>query len=118
MKKVALALFTWSGIGMAMNAVAGEAFSGFTLDSAQSTQNVMKNSSAGLTGLLSLRPSEYYGYEWQGGFFGKSGPFTSNVEVDLSAIGLLPLGDSGFKLYGKAGLADVYSSVSHVQPTT
>jgi opacity protein-like surface antigen len=116
MKKITLVLLAWFGIGMTMNAVAGEGsvFSGFSLDSAQSTENGVKNSSFGFTGLASFRPNEYYGVELQGGYLGKSGPFTTNVEVDLSAVGLLPLGDSGFKLYGKAGVADVYSSLSAV----
>lgn len=116
MKKIALVLFAWFGIGMAMNAVADDIFdifTGLSLDSAQSTQNGAKNSSAGFTGILSTREiGKYYGFEVQGGYFGKSGPFTSNVEADLSVVGLLPLGASGFKLYGKVGAADVFSSMS------
>lgn len=94
----------------AVDAMADGVYTGLSLDSAQSTQNGVKNSSFGLTGLISLRPSDYYGYELQAGYFGKAGPFNSNTELDGAAAGFLPLGESGFSLYGKAGLAWVYSS--------
>lgn len=113
MKKVALVIGMVMSC-MAFNAFAGEAFEGFTLDAVRTSANGASNSTAGFTGLLSFRPSTYYGVELQGGLFGKAGPFTSGVEVDLSGVGFLPLGDTGFKLYGKAGLADTFVSATGV----
>jgi hypothetical protein len=110
MKKVALVLLACFGIGMAMNAVAADDYTGFSLDAVHSSENGVNNSSAGFTGLFSARPNEYYGYEVQGGIFGKVGPFSSNGEIDFSVAGFLPLGGSGFNLYGKAGVDDFYSS--------
>jgi hypothetical protein len=46
------------------------------------------------------------------GQLGDTGPFNGSTFVDVAAIGFVPVGDSKFKLYGKAGLADVYSSGS------
>jgi len=116
MKKLALLLFAWFGISVAVGAFAEDdfdLFTGLSLDSARSTQNGVKNSSAGLTGIFSTRYiDKHYGFEVQGGYFGKSGQFTSNVEADLCAIGLLPLGGSGINLYGKIGFADVFSTTS------
>jgi hypothetical protein len=45
----------------------------------------------------------------QFGLLGDTGPYNSSTFVDISAIGFVPVSDSKFKLYGKAGLADVYS---------
>jgi len=88
-----------------------EVYTGASLNAARSTFNGVKNNSAGITGLLSARyPGKYYGFEIQGGYFGRSGPYSANAEVDLCAVGLLPLGSSGIVLYGKAGAADVLSS--------
>jgi hypothetical protein len=105
MKKIALATLVSLGM-LSMNAFAdGDAYNGLSLDYVRSTQN----DSSALTILKSVRPNEHYGYEMQFGLFGNSGPFTSNAFVDLSAIGFVPLSDRGLKLYGKAGLVDVYS---------
>jgi len=116
MKKIALLLFAWFGISVAMGAFAEDdfdLFTGFSLDSARSTQNGVKNYSAGLSGIYSTRYTDkHYGFEIQGGYFGKSGQFTSNVEADISVIGLLTLGSSGINLYGKIGFADVFSTSS------
>jgi hypothetical protein len=109
MKKIALATLVSLGM-LSMNAFADvDAYNGFSLDYIRSTQNGMNNDSSALTILKSVRPNEHYGYEMQFGLFGTSGPFTSNAFVDLSAIGFVPLSDRGLKLYGKAGLVDVYS---------
>lgn len=109
MKKIALATLISLGM-LSMNAFAdGDAYNGFSLSYVRSTQNDVNTSSSALAILRSVRPNEHYGYEMQFGLFGNSGPFTSNAFVDLSAIGFVPLSDSGLKLYGKAGLVDVYS---------
>lgn len=113
MKIIALVFFAWFSIGMRANAVGEELFGGVSLDSAHSTNNGAKNSSLGFTGLMSPRFTQYYGLELQAGYFGKSGPFTRNVEIDLTGVGFLPLGGAGFNLYGKAGAADVYSWSSY-----
>ncbi|MGA7748697.1 MAG: hypothetical protein WCA63_00985 [Gallionella sp.] len=93
-----------------MNAAALDDFVGLSLDSVKSSENGVNNSSAGFTGMISARPNEYYGYEVQGGIFGKIGPFSSSGEVDFSIVGFLPLGDSGINLYGKGGVDAFYSS--------
>ena len=109
MKKIALATLVSLGM-LSMNAFADSAvYNGFSLDYIRSTWNGMNNDSSALTILRSVRPNEHYGYEMQFGLFGNSGPFTSNAFVDLSAIGFVPLSGRDLKLYGKAGLADVYS---------
>jgi hypothetical protein len=109
MKKIALATLISLGM-LSMNAFAdGDAYNGFSLNYVRSTQNDVNSSSSSLAILRSVRPNEHYGYEMQFGLFGNSGPFTLNAFVDLSAIGFVPLSDSGLKLYGKAGLVDVYS---------
>jgi hypothetical protein len=109
MKKIALAALVPLGM-LSMNAFAdSDAYNGFSVGYVRSTQNGMHNSSSVVTIMRSVRPKERYGYEMQFGLFGNSGPFTSNAFVDLSAIGFVPLGDRGLKLYGKAGLADDYS---------
>jgi hypothetical protein len=109
MKKIALATLVSLGM-LSMNAFADSAvYNGLSLDYIRSTWNGMNNDSSALTILRSVRPNEHYGYEMQFGLFGNSGPFTSNAFVDLSAIGFVPLSDRGLKLYGKAGLVDVYS---------
>jgi hypothetical protein len=109
MKKIALAALVPLGM-LSMNAFAeSDAYNGFSVGYVRSTQNGMHNSSSVVTIMRSVRPKERYGYEMQFGLFGNSGPFTSNAFVDLSAIGFVPLGDRGLKLYGKAGLVDVYS---------
>lgn len=101
-------------LGFATTAIAEEILSGGSLVSAQSSQNGIQNSALGFTGIISKRTSEYYGYEFQLGMFGESGPFKQNALVDGAVVGLMPLGDSGFRLYGKAGVADVFSQASNV----
>lgn len=109
MKKIALAALALLGM-LSMNAFAdGYAYNGFSVHYVHSTQNGVSNSSSAVAYVRSVRPNEHYGYEMQLGLIGKSGPFTSSTSVDLSAIGLVPLGGKGLKLYGKAGLVDVYS---------
>jgi hypothetical protein len=114
MRLTALMMFAWLGMGIAINGYAADdydLFSGVSLASVRSTQGEAKNYSAGITGIYSVRYlDKYYGFEIQGGYFGKSGPYTSNVEADLTAIGLLPLWHSGISLYGKVGAAEVISS--------
>ena len=120
MKKIARVLFTWFGMVLAMNAVAGnvlDIYTGLSIDSARSS---LHDSSAGLTAILSSRYTDKnYGYEVQGGYFGKSGTFTANIKADLCAIGLLPLGSGGLNLYGKFGAAEVLSTmnVHNLSPT-
>lgn len=97
-----------------MIAIAEESLSGGSLVSAQSSQNGAQNSALGFTGIVSIRPTEYYGYEFQLGMFGESGPFKQNALVDGAVVDLLPLGESGFRLYGKAGMADVFSQATNV----
>ena len=93
-----------------MNAFAdSDTYNGFTLAYVQSSQNGVSDSTTGITILRSKRLNVHYGYEMQFGLFGNIGSYSTNGFVDLSALGLLPLGESGFNLYGKAGLADVYS---------
>lgn len=112
MKKLASAvLFT---LCLSSSVFAQEIFDGGTLGAAQSTQNGASNSSYAFSGFVSVRPSAFYGYEFQGGLFGTSGPFTNSAFVDATVVGFLPLGESGFQLYGKAGVADVYSMLSNV----
>ena len=109
MKKIALATLVSLGM-LSMNAFAdSDAYNGFSLAYVQSRNNGLTDSTSGLGILRSVRLNEHYGYEMQFGLFGNSGPFTSNAFVDLSAIGFVPLSDRGLKLYGKAGLVDVYS---------
>lgn len=112
MKKSALAtLVTLVTLSLlSMNVLAdSETNNGFSLGYARSTQNGVNNSSSALAIMRSVRPNEHYGYEMQFGIIGSSGPFTSNTFVDLSVIGVVPLNNNGLKLYGKAGIADVYS---------
>lgn len=109
MRKTALAALVTLGMS-SMNAFADEdAYNGFSVGYVRSTQDGMHNSTSVFTIMRSVRLHERYGYEMQFGLFGKSGPFTSGGFVDLSAIGLLPLGDKGLQLYGRAGLVDVYA---------
>jgi len=109
MKKISLV--TLAALGMfSMNAFAdSDTYNGFTLAYVQSSQNGVSDSTTGITILRSKRLNVHYGYEMQFGLFGNIGSYSTNGFVDLSALGLLPLGESGFNLYGKAGLADVYS---------
>ena len=109
MKKIALATLVSLGM-LSMNAFAdSDAYNGFSLAYVQSRNNGLTDSTSGLGILRSVRLNEHYGYEMQFGLFGNIGPYTSNGFVELSAIGFVPLGDRDLKLYGKAGLADVYS---------
>lgn len=110
MKKIVLVLLACFGTGMTMNAFAVDTYAGISLDAVQSRYNGTDNSSAGFTGLFSARLDEHYGFELQGGLFGKVGPYSSNGEIDLSIVGFLPLGEKGFNLYGKAGVNDFFSS--------
>jgi hypothetical protein len=112
MKKISLV--TLAALGMfSINAFAdSETYNGFTLAYVQSSQSGVSDSTSAVAYLRSVRMTERYGYEMQFGLIGTIGPYTSNGYVDLSAIGMLPFGEGGFNLYGKAGLADVYSSGS------
>lgn len=114
MKSTALMMFACLGIGLSINGYAADdydLYSGFSLDSVRSRQGTIKNYSAGFTGIYSARYiDKFYGFEIQGGYFGKSGPYTSNVEADLTAIGFLPIWSSGLNFYGKVGAAEVISS--------
>jgi hypothetical protein len=110
MKKMILEILACCSVGMTMNAVALEDYVGFSLDSVKSSENGVNNSSAGLTGMISARPNEYYGWEVQGGMLGKVGPFSASGEADFSIAGFLPLGKSGINLYAKAGADAMYSS--------
>lgn len=109
-----IAVAALMALSFATTAIAEEALNGGSLFSAQSSQNSVHNSSLGFTAIVSIRPTEYYGYEFQLGMFGESGPFKQNALVDGAVVGLLPLGDSGFRVYGKAGVADVFSQASNV----
>lgn len=109
MKKISFAVLVASAM-LSMNAFAdSDAYNGFSLAYVQSSQNGVSDSTTGVAIMRSVRSTERYGYEMQFGFFGKVGSYTSNGFVDLSGLGVLPLGGSNYKLYGKAGLADVYS---------
>lgn len=109
MKKIALTTLVSLGL-LSMDVFAdNDTYNGFSLDYVQSTQNGLTDSTSAVAILRSVRPNERYGYEMQFGLFGNIGPFTTNAFVELSAFGLVPMSDSGLKLYGKAGLADVYS---------
>jgi hypothetical protein len=100
-----------AALGMfSMNAFAdSDIYNGFTLAYVQSSQNGVSDSTSAVAILRSVRLTERYGYEMQFGLFGRIGSYSTNGFVDLSGIGLLPLSEGGFNLYGKAGLADVYS---------
>lgn len=114
MKRAVLLLSVWIGFSAALDARAEDAvdvFTGVSLNAARSTQNGVTNRSGGIAGMLSARyPGKYYGFEIQGGYFGRAGQYSANAEIDVCALGLLPLGGSGITLYGKAGAADVLSS--------
>jgi hypothetical protein len=108
-----LVLFAMMTVICSGNVFADELLDGLALSSAQSTQGDIKNYSPGLSGLVSMRPNPYYGTEFQLGLFGQSGPFDYSVWLDCAATGFLPLGSGGFNLYGKAGLALIYSFESN-----
>lgn len=109
MRKTALAALVSLGM-LSMNAFADDdVYNGFSVGYVRSTQDGMHNSTSVFSIMRSVRLHEHYGYEMQFGLLGKSGPYTSGGFVDLSTIGLLPLGDKGLKLYGRAGLVDVYA---------
>lgn len=112
MKKIALAVLVSMGMLSTNTFAEGDAYKGLSVYFGRSTLPAEKSVSTGLAIMKSRRPTEYYGYEIQAGLFDNSGPFTTNAFVELSAIALAPLGGSGFTLYGKAGLADVYSTGS------
>lgn len=115
MKKISLATLISLGM-LSMNAFAdSDTYNGFSLAYVQSSQNGLTDSTSAVAILRSVRLHENYGFEMQFGLFGNIGSYTTNGFVELSAIGLLPLSESGWKLYGKAGLADVYS---HGSPGT
>ena len=112
MKKISLATLVSLSM-ISMNAFAdSDTYNGFSLEYVQSSQNGVSDSTTGFSILRSKRLTEHYGYEMQFGLFGNIGSYSTNGFVDLSTIGLLPLSEGGFNLYGKAGLADVYSSGS------
>lgn len=109
MKRIALATLVSLGM-LSMNAFAdNETYNGFSVGYVQSSLNGVSDSTTEVAILRSVRANEHYGYEMQFGLFGNIGPYTTNGFLELSAIGFVPLGDNGFKLYGKAGVADVYS---------
>jgi opacity protein-like surface antigen len=109
MKKISFAVLLATGM-LSMNAFAdSDTYNGFSLAYVQSSQNGVSDSTTEVAILRSVRLTERYGYEMQFGLFGNVGSYSTNGFVDLSAVGLLPLGGSDYKLYGKAGLADVYS---------
>jgi len=112
MKKVALVLLACFSLGMTMNAEALEDYVGFSLGAVKSSENGINNSSAGFTSMISARPNEYYGWEVQGGILGKTGRYSASGEADFCIAGFVPLGNSGINLYGKAGVASIYSSGS------
>lgn len=112
MKKIVLAVLLSLGMS-SMSALAdGGEYKGFSVDFGRSTHPGEKNISTGIAIMMSSRSNAYYGYEMQVGLFDNAGPFTQNVAVDVSAIGIVPLSDSSFQLYGKVGVADVYSTGS------
>ena len=110
MKRAIQAMLACCGAVMALNAAALEDYVGFSVNAAKTSEFGENNTSAGFTGLISARPNEYYGYEEQFGIIGKAGPYSLNAEGDFSLAGFLPLGDSGVKLYGKAGVGAIFSS--------
>jgi hypothetical protein len=110
MKKVALAILACFSMGMTMNAAALEDYVGFSLGSVKSSDNGENYSSAAVTSIISARPNKFYGWEVQGGLLGKIGPYSATGEVDFAVTGILPLGNSGINLYGKAGVDALYSS--------
>ena len=112
MKKAALAMLACCGVGFAMNAAALEDYVGFTLGAVQYSENGENSSSPGLTALISARPNQYYGYEVQGGIFGKTGKYSASGMIDYSMAVYLPLFGSGINLYGKAGADLIYSSTN------
>lgn len=116
MKNFVRLLLSCFSLAASCDAFAGDGYdfySGVSLVSVRTTQNGVKNTSAGLTGILSPRyTGKHYGFELQGGYFGRGGQFTPNIEIDLSVIGLLPLGGSGINLYAKTGLADFITRTS------
>ncbi len=123
MKNISFAVLVASAM-LSMNAFADDRdpFYGFTLAYVQSSQNGKSDSTSEVAISRAVRLTERYGYEMQFGLFGTIGPYTTSGFVDLTAIGLLPLGESGYTLYGSAGLADVYSrgtsgSANHFAPT-
>jgi hypothetical protein len=112
MRKLTLALLASLGMCSTGAFADGVAYSGFALYFGRSTQPGEQSVASGLGIVRTRRLSEYYGYEMQIGMFDNSGPYTANTFAELSAIGIMPLGGSGYKLYGKLGIADVYSTGS------
>jgi hypothetical protein len=109
MNKTTLATLVSLGM-LSANAFAdSDIYNGFTLAYVQSSQNGVSDSTSAFAILRSVRLNERYGYEMQFGLFGNIGSYSTNGFVDVSAMGLVPLSENGLKLYGKAGLADVYS---------
>jgi hypothetical protein len=100
------------------NIVAEELLYGPTLSSAQSAQGGENSFSTALSALVSIRPSPYYGTDFQLGAFGQSGPFDYSLWLDGAAVAYLPLGRSGINLYAKAGLANIYSFTSNGSAST
>ena len=96
-------------IFLSTTALAEELLNGITLSAAQSTQAGSNNDSYGLNGLASIRTNSYYATEFQLGLIGKTGQFDRSVLLDGTAVGFLPLGNSGTSLFGKAGFAIIYS---------
>lgn len=112
MKKIVLAALLSLGMSSMSVLADGDEYKGFSVNFGRSTQPSEKNISTGVTVMLSRRPNAYYGYEMQVDLFGNTGPFTKNGAVGVSAIGFVPLSNSRFTLYGKVGVADVYSTGS------
>jgi hypothetical protein len=112
MKKVGLGILACFSMGMPMDAAAIDDYVGYSLDAVKSSDNGENNTSAGFLSMISARPNEYYGWEVQGGILGEVGSYSVSGEADFCIVGLMPLGDSGIKLYGKAGGDATYSSGS------
>ncbi|MGA7595234.1 MAG: hypothetical protein WCA64_08555 [Gallionella sp.] len=96
--------------GLAMNALALEDYAGYSLGAVRSSNDGMRKTSPGFTGMISARPNDYYGWEVQSGIIGKVGRYATSGEADFALAGFLPLGNSGVNLYAKAGTDAIYSS--------
>jgi hypothetical protein len=112
MKTVGLGILACFSMGMTMDAAAIDDYVGYSLDAVKSSDNGENHSSAGFLSMLSARPNEYYGWEVQAGILGKTGSYSASGEADFCIAGFVPLGNSGIKLYGKAGADATYSSTS------
>jgi len=93
---------------------ASDSYTGFSVNSARSEQpGVTKDSALGFNGIVSHRMSDLYGYDFQLGMFGATGPFKQSTYIDATIAGYVPMGSS-VRLYGKVGVADVFSQGSTI----